>query len=107
MITVKRENVIYSISEDEKSEYLKKGYSLLDSKGKEIKEQKKNNNKENAELLKQVKELTEQVDTLTKEKESLVAENTSLTEQVDALTSEVEELKASSQNTDSQKKEEE
>lgn len=93
MIKVKRDNVIYSISEEEKGEYLKKGYSLLDSNGKEIKTKKKNNDKEIETLLKQVNELTATIETLTDEKASLEAEKASLTATIKTLTSEVEQLK--------------
>lgn len=97
MIKVKRENVIYSISEEDKGEYLKKGYSLLDSKGKEIKEKKKNNDKE----LEQIQKLTETVEALTKKNGELETEKVSLTETVEALTKKVAKLEknATPENT--------
>lgn len=86
MIKVKRENVIYSISEEDKEEYLKKGYSLLDSNGKEIKEMKKKDNKEVAKLLKQNEELTSTIESLKSENQILKEENENLVKQIKNLT---------------------
>ncbi len=85
MIKVKRENVIYSIPEEEKGDYLKKGYSLLDSNGKEIKPKKKDDNKE-------LETLTKRVEELTTEKTNLESEKADLTKRVEELTKQIEKL---------------
>lgn len=103
MIKVKRENVIYSISEEEKGDYLKKGYSLLDSHGKEVKE--KNKKSDDNEAIKELNEtitlLTKQVEKLTTEKNTLETEKVDLTKQVEKLTKNITpEDKTTNKNKD-------
>jgi len=81
----------YTISEEEKGEYLKKGYFLLDSNGKEIK-QKKVSDKQLTELTKQVEKLTTKNNQLETEKVALQKDNDSLLKQVEELTEQVSKL---------------
>jgi len=103
MIKVKRENVIYSISEEDKGEYLKKGYSLLDSNGKEIKVKNKNSDKDLEKVLAESKELTKTVEDLTKKNSELEAEKVALTKTVEDLTKKVEALEKSNVQEDTEK----
>lgn len=93
MIKVKRENVIYSISEEEKKDYVKRGFSLLDEKGNVIKE--KETSKTDS---KELKALTKQVEDLKSQVESLTTENTDLKSQVESLSKPVEKLSSEDNN---------
>ncbi len=95
MIKVKKDNVIYSIPEDEKKDYLKRGFLPLDDKGNIIEEkiQKNIDSKDIKKLNKTIEDLTKQVEDLTTEKLNLETEKADLTKQVEDLNKLIEESK--------------